>query len=168
MLQIKPIPGFPEYFASEDGDIYSMKSGKIKKLSPFKSQSGKGYYSIALTNEKGQLKKVLVHRVIAITFIPNPDNLPEVDHKDNDIWNVKSSNLRWVTRKFNLYRSYETMSPVRNFVKSDLYCDEVLVKECESVTEAAKYAHTNFGVPRMMIEKHREWKEFKIVKHINA
>lgn len=145
-----------------------MKSGTLKKMSPFKSQSGKGYFSLALTNDKGQSKKVLVHRIIALTFIPNPDNFPEVDHKDNDIWNVKSSNLRWVTRKFNLYRSYETMSPVRNFVKSDLYRNGILVAECESVAAAAKYANVHFGVPQMMIDKHREWKEFKIVKHINA
>ena len=48
-------------------------------------------------------------------FLPNPKDLPEVNHKDNNPQNNNLSNLEWCTRKENLQQSYKTMSPVRNY-----------------------------------------------------
>lgn len=49
----------------------------------------------------GKQVNLQVHRIVAICFLPNPDNLPEVNHKDNDPTKNAVSNLEWCTRKYN-------------------------------------------------------------------
>lgn len=58
--------------------------------------------------DDGTVKKFLVHRLVAITHLPNPNNLPEVNHKDGNKLNNKVSNLEWVTRNQNIQHSFDT------------------------------------------------------------
>lgn len=69
---------------------------------------------IRLLKPDGTRKSFLVHRLVATAFIPNPDNLPEVNHKDKNTQNPNMNNLEWCTRKANLLDSYKTMGPARN------------------------------------------------------
>lgn len=48
-----------------------------------------------------------VHRLVAIAFVPNPDNLPEVDHINNDKNDFRACNLQWVTRKQNMRKAFK-------------------------------------------------------------
>jgi hypothetical protein len=50
---------------------------------------------------EGKIVNLYVHRVVAITLLPNPNNLPEVNHKDNNRTNNKVSNLEWCTDQYN-------------------------------------------------------------------
>lgn len=59
----------------------------------------------------------MIHRLVGEAFVENPYNKPEIHHKDNNPKNNHFTNLMWVTRKENLKYSYETMTPIRNFVK---------------------------------------------------
>ena len=59
-----------------------------------------GYEYVGLSNN-GKVKTHLVHRLVAIAFIPNPDNLPEVNHKNEQITDNRVENLEWVTHKEN-------------------------------------------------------------------
>ena len=60
----------------------------------------KNYYKVTLSKQ-GKSKQFLLHRLIAETFIPNPDKLPQVNHKDENGFNNDISNLEWVTAKEN-------------------------------------------------------------------
>ena len=60
-----------------------------------------GYYTIILS-KKGEIKKIDIHRLIAIAFIPNPDNKPCIDHINGDRTDNRIENLRWVTQKENI------------------------------------------------------------------
>lgn len=60
-----------------------------------------GYYQVNIKNNYKQ-KTFLVHRVVACTFIPNPENLLEVNHKDGNKQNNNVSNLEWVSRSTNI------------------------------------------------------------------
>ena len=91
------INGYPNYLIYNDGRVYSKKSKKFMK-----NDVGKvGYCRVPLYCNK-KCKKFLVHRLVALHYIPNPNNYPEVDHIDIDTSHNYVSNLRWVTRKMNM------------------------------------------------------------------
>jgi hypothetical protein len=79
------------YSVSNSGKVYSHLTKK--ELKPW--LTGKGYLKI----DMGRNKRVYVHRLVAETFLPNPDNKPTVNHKDHDKTNNSLSNLEWATYK---------------------------------------------------------------------
>ncbi len=97
-----------EYQGSTFGRIKSLKGGKELIMKP---QMFGRYYVISLWID-GKRINSSVHRLIAKTFLPNPDNLPEVDHIDKDPTNNRVDNLQWVTRNENVRRAYQTFNKV--------------------------------------------------------
>lgn len=94
-----PIPDFPDYLINDQGDIWSTKYKLPHKLSLKPNPSG--YVTVAL--QKGPKKYfLLAHRLVALTFIPNPNNLPFVCHKNDIRTDNRSSNLFWGTRQDNM------------------------------------------------------------------
>jgi hypothetical protein len=82
-------------------------TGKVKRLykngetNILKGTMKKGGYQGVLLKTPEKFKGVLVHRLVAEAFIPNPDNLPQVNHKDENKWNNCVDNLEWCTAKYN-------------------------------------------------------------------
>ena len=76
------------------------------KLTPIKVGCG-DYRAFGLRDENGK-HNVYVHRLVATAFLPNPENLPEVDHIDGDKTNNHVSNLEWVTKSENRRRAWES------------------------------------------------------------
>ena len=140
---MKQIENFDGYFVDEQGNVYSNKSGTIKKLKPFTDRNG--YKEIRLRNNHKQYKCCLIHRLVANAFIPNPNNLPEVNHKDKNRANNCAENLEWCTRKDNLIDSYSTMSPVRNFNSCKLFYDGIFVERFQSISAAARYGAEKYN-----------------------
>jgi len=81
------------YKINKQGDIWSIKQKKIMK--PSINEDGYLKTSIYIENKR---HKRYIHRLLAIQYIPNPDNLPEVDHIDRNRINNDLSNLRWVNK----------------------------------------------------------------------
>lgn len=98
----KDIEGYEGlYQVSNLGKVKSLnynQSGKEKVLKACKS---KGYYYVILCKDSKQ-KNCSVHRLVANAFIPNPDNLPQVNHIDEDKTNNACFNLEWCERKYNM------------------------------------------------------------------
>lgn len=84
------------YEVSNFGRVRTKKTGHYK----IQNSNGKGYLFVELwANNKG--KKEYVHRLVAMTFIDNPDNKPTVNHKDEDRQNNHVDNLEWMTYQEN-------------------------------------------------------------------
>lgn len=149
---IKEIEGYKGYYVDTDGNIYSDKQGYMRKLNPYSDTKGR-YLMIRLIRDDGVRKSLLVHRIVAQTFIPNPDNLPEVNHKDNNPQNPKADNLEWITRKENLLLSYKKMSPVRNRNSCVLYKGGVEIGKFDSILAAVRFAQENYGAKAKQLEK---------------
>lgn len=97
--------GYP-FYVNENGEIYSM-SGKSKTFIKREYQyNADGYLTVSAYNPSTKkTRSITVHIIVAKAFVPNPENKPEVNHKDFDRANPKASNLEWVTRKENVQYS---------------------------------------------------------------
>lgn len=99
----KDIEGYEGlYQVSNMGRVKSVRKNIIMKPSV-----SKGYYVINLCI-RGKATLCRVHRLVAMTFIPNPDNLPQVNHKDENHFNNNLNNLEWCDSKYN--NNYGTKS----------------------------------------------------------
>lgn len=115
----KVIKEYPLYSVSTHGRI--MKNSTKKIMKPSKKPNG--YMSINLFTADGRRKKELVHRLVALTFIPNTERLPEVNHIDRIRDNNIVSNLEWVTRKENIEKSSVFKKIRVRKIGSDWVCD---------------------------------------------
>ena len=123
----KPIEGYEGYYEVDQfGRVYAVDrtvrvndNGRVydkslvgKQLK--QSMHTQGYKTVALTKD-GKTKTHYVHRLVALAFIPNPDNLPMINHKDEDKTNNFVENLEWCTNEYNL--KYGTASRRANAKK---------------------------------------------------
>jgi hypothetical protein len=92
-----------DYDINEQGEIYSHKTNKTLTGTVYNT----GYKMVRLTTKEGK-KGYAVHRLVAETFIPNPDNLPIVNHKDGNKLNNCVDNLEWVTQSENRVHAIKT------------------------------------------------------------
>lgn len=93
----KDIKGYPNYQISNYGRVWNTNTQRYLKPSPKEN----GYMAVNMVAINGKRKKEYLHRLVAIAFIDNPDNLPQIDHIDRDRSNNKVENLRWVSSSQN-------------------------------------------------------------------
>lgn len=105
MEQWKPIEGTDgKYEVSNLGHVRT-KGKRPGLLTLTKQKSGYRYAMIQLNN--GKQKNCRVHRLVAEHFLPNPDNMKEVNHKDGNKDNNRADNLEWCTRSHNVKHSFD-------------------------------------------------------------
>lgn len=110
-------------------------SGRIMKL----KQTRFGYIEVSLFKDK-KYKTFKVHRLVAIAFIPNPLNLPFINHRDEDKANNRVENLEWCTSKYNANFGTRNQRVVKKISKpvAQYTLDGILVAVYPSAREAAK------------------------------
>ena len=127
-----------EYYATDSGYIYNS-SGRRLKL----EVSNTGYLRVVLRDRK----HYSVHRLIGKTFIPNPENLPEINHLDGDRRNNNKKNLAWTTRSQNQKHAYDNGLQVSKKGEdtnlSKLKETEVL--EIRKLYSTGDYSYTKLG-----------------------
>lgn len=117
--KFKKIKGYSHYRIYSNGRIYSEFVNRY--ITPTEDSSH--YLQNTLVDDNGNRKTIKTHRLVAMAFLPNPENLPDVNHKDFNRKNNNVDNLEWCTEKYNtqytaLYNidnnkgSYMNLSPL--------------------------------------------------------
>lgn len=123
-----------KYEVSNRGRIRNAKTKRLLKLSPSK----RGYLVFSCLIE-GKHKLVNVHRCVAIEFIPNPNNLSQVNHIDGDKTNADVSNLEWVSAQENILHARRTGLHISDGDKAVIQIkDGKIIAEFKSASEAER------------------------------
>lgn len=138
----KPVPGYEElYLISNTGRLKSLdritnyrlpgftvhKKGRILKP----NLKNTGYYEYALSKNK-QIKWVRAHRLVALAFIPNPNNYNVINHINEDKTDNRVENLEWCSSKYNIECYHKNRTLIYQYNKTG-----ILMKKWNSIVEAA-------------------------------
>lgn len=129
MKDIKNYEGL--YAVTSCGRVWSYKYKKF--LTP--EDNGHGYFRVKLCKD-GKEKKYMIHRLVAEAYIPNPDNLPQVDHIDENKAHNYVNNLQWITNRDNCRKSH-------NKAILQYTLDGEFVREWSSATDVGREAQSN-------------------------
>lgn len=131
MKEWREIDGFPNYMVSNTGEIKSLnynKTGKEKVLIPHKLSNG--YLGINLYDNDKKSCYLLIHRLVAQAFLPNPNGCRIINHKDENRSNNSVNNLEWCSYKYNPLIS----TPVIQYSIT-----KELIREFPSLSEAVRH-----------------------------
>ena len=124
----------------DDGSVWIHRGSRNKRR--FGHTTDKGYKAV-LIRDNGREKTVFVHRLVAMAFVPNPENKPQVNHKDGNKTNNRPENLEWVTLAENMRHRSKVL---KSYPKKPILCVDS-GELFESVSEASKIS----GVSRANI-----------------
>ena len=131
------------YQVSNLGRVWSIRSQRYLKGSYNKD----GYIQVYLTAKNGKSKKEYIHRLVALVFLDNPNNLPQVNHKDEDKSNNCVDNLEWISIKDNANHGtrIERISKANSI---PVYCFEL-----DKIFYGAREAARELGINHSSISK---------------
>ena len=131
MEKWRDIPDYEGFYQVSDlGNVRSIRFNKIRNM---KSWDSHGYRAVELCMNNNRYT-VGIHRLVALTFIPNPENKPEVNHKDRNKSNNNVENLEWVTQSENVAHAYRHGVEPR-----PTHQDQPFQKEILDIIENKKY-----------------------------
>lgn len=146
--------------ARENGDIYrakrATKEGVVDKSAGYAQvkvqvhkKSGRVYFNMTW---RGYTKSVLVNRIVAWRFYPNPENLPQVNHKDGDKEHNAKDNLEWATGSENEKHAHRTgLKSGRGSANSNAKLTVAQVHAIRAAVTPAVELATQYGVSRSTI-----------------
>lgn len=142
-IEWKIIEGYENYEVSNFGHV--RRNGKI--LSP---GVNKKHLQVALS-KNGKIVHRFVHRLVAEAFIPNPENLPQINHKDENPANNCVDNLEWCDCRYNINYGTRTERMIQTKYKpvNQFTLDGILVKQWPSI----KSIETTLGINRGQISR---------------
>lgn len=139
------------YIVTKDGRVYNKKTHRFQK----QNLTVNGYYTVSIRGKRRH-----VHRLVALCHIPNPDNLPQVNHIDGNKTNNNVNNLEWVTPQENINHAIRTglCKKREKLTKNDI----VYIKEHseKSIKELAEFYSVNETTIRH-VRKGDTWKIYQ-------
>ena len=112
---VKIIDGYSNYAIDENGTVYNIK--KCTKLKPYAAKNS--YVRVQMVSDNKTSKKEYLHRIIAKTFIPNPNNYEIINHKNLDKQDNRIENLEWCTQQQNMIHNADNKSFKRKVMQLD-------------------------------------------------
>lgn len=133
--EISNLGGFRHLYINRY-DINTKKIIKISKITYPKLQKRSGYYCFRIYENHVNFKTYNLHRVIANLFIPNPNNYPCINHKNENKLDNRVDNLEWCTYSYN--STYSRGKPIKQYDNQNNF-----IKEWKSINEAKKETKIN-------------------------
>ena len=163
MSEFVELEEFPKYFINEDGVIIG-KRGK-----PLTQRPNVDGYPVVCIRHGGKRHCKRVHRLLAQTFIPNPDNLPVVNHLDGNKENYSLSNLEWTTGKENMEHASKVLKVM---VGNRTFTEEQIHEVCKLMEsgKSNKEISTLTGITLDVLTKVRagtSWKHISCEYNLN-
>lgn len=129
---MKDVKGYEGLYAvTSCGKVWSYRNKRF--LTP--EDNGHGYLRVNL-HKDGKDKKYMIHRLVAEAYIPNPENLPQINHKDENKTNNCLQNLEWCDAKYNVNYGTRTEKTKKPILQYDL--DGNLIREWPSTADVGK------------------------------
>lgn len=158
-----------KYEIHSDGTIVSLnynRTGLPKPLKQFYDKNG--YACVAIYVDK-QTKRMKVHRLVAMAFIPNPNNLPQINHKDENKSNNQIDNLEWCDCSYNINygthndRISKAMTNGKLSKRVAQIKDGVIIRIFESVNEAQRNGFNQASISKVAsnVSKYSKYKTHK-------
>ena len=142
-------PRYKGFYGKRDGRVFSTRGlhGAFRELKPILQKHNNGYYLVSCGSADGKpygkRNQVLWHRFIAEIFIPNPNNLSEVNHLDEDKGNCCVDNLEWSTHLDNIRHSAVNWG-------DDYILQDVITGETTRIKNLMKWCKENDSTPKMI------------------
>lgn len=154
--------GFDGYEVSTDGEVRSIKR-KVKHRTGYKTINERilkpsccsGYLGVNLS-KNGKLNYMRIHKLVALAFVDNPENKPEIDHLDGDKHNNKANNLMWVTPKENMRHAKEIGRMEKQKKGKEVYKIDKksykIIDKYKSISEASRISGDSPGLIKKSCE----------------
>ena len=158
-----PIPNFENYTISKNGEIRKV-TGKYAPMIMKPKLDKDGYYQIGLFKD-GKKHHKRIHRLVAITYLENTCNFPDVNHKDGNRVNNNVDNLEWCTKKYNTIHSYICNHRDANITtnkKCELYKSDKKLGEFNSIKDAMNFYKTLETKGYCSLSKNKKYKDYTI------
>ena len=156
---------YPEkYSADSNGFIFNKITGR--RIKAFKNPRG---YLVNTISIKGKRKSFSLHKAILYSFIPEPFEDAQVNHKDGNKENNSLNNLEWVTASENMKHAIDELGFKPNSAAS---CKKIVVfpenKVFNSVTECAEYFNTNINCISRVLRGRRKTYKGNTIKYLEG
>lgn len=159
----KSIKGFEKYEVSNMGNVRFYRKNEYHIMKPAKDKmkcynGGSSYMAVCLHNTHGR-KKVYVHRIVAESFLPNPNKLPEVNHINGIKSDNRVENLEWVSKSENIIHSIRVLGRLSTNQKKPVMKFDKLgnfIQKYDSISDASKDVGISFGLISEVCKKKRK------------
>ena len=149
LVNVKEHPDFPGYFINEEGAIFSLRVLAAGKTVD-------GYNRVTLRKDNKDCQK-LAHRLVAETYIPNPENKEQINHIDGNKNNNSVTNLEWVTQAEHNHITHSKTYLVQNVKTKEVIEVFNLSKWCKEMN-----LHSS-GLHHTLSGKHKQHKGWKLL-----
>jgi hypothetical protein len=138
-LNLRPVVGYEDLLVTESGILVRDSTQRI--LKPFVDEDGYLRYKIWKRGVGGYIS-IFQHRAVALAYIPNPYNKPQVNHKDSNRQNNHVSNLEWVTPKENSQHCVDNKRTLKGeYSPVSVYTESTIRQICQLLEDGVKVTH---------------------------
>lgn len=161
-ISMQNIPNFSNYLINQQGEVFSKTSNRYLKS----CINSVGYEAMSLINDAGKRQNILIHRVLATLYIPNPENKREVNHIDANRANNTLSNLEWVTPSENVRHAFKVRKHKNSIDYTELPKIIEQLKNGTNWAQLAKHCGVDPSGLRKLIK--REYERNKSLNEFNS